>query len=154
MIQRIQSLYISVVTCLSFLLLFNGIVSFLGADGAEYQLRYSGLFHLTGGVWQKSENLLPLTILLIFVAILSFITLFLYKFRRLQLRASVFNLLLLLGEVVMIAFYLFYVVTKYELSIVFSIKITFPLVSAILMYLAFRGILKDELLVRSYERLR
>ena len=154
MIQRIQSLYISVVACLSLLLLFNSIVSFLGADGAEFELRFDGLYHLTGGAWHKSENLLPLTILLIAVAVLSFITLFLFRLRRLQLRASVFTLLLLLGEVIMIGFYLFYVVTKYELSILFSIKTTFPLVSAVLMYLAFRGILKDELLVRSYERLR
>jgi hypothetical protein len=142
------------VTCLSFLLLFNGIVLFVGADGGEYELRYNGFYQLTGGVLQKSETLLPLTILLIAVAVLSFITLFLFKVRRLQLRASVFTLLLLLGEIIMIGFYLFYVVTKYELSIIFNIKITFPLVSAVLMYLAFRGILKDELLIRSYERLR
>lgn len=154
MIQRIQSLYISVVACLSFLLLFNGIVSFLGTDGSEFELRYNGLYNLTGGVWNKTESLLPLTILLIAVAFLSLITFFLFKFRRLQLRAAVFTLLLLLGEVIMIAFYLFYAVSKYELSILFSIKITFPLVSAVLMYLAFRGILKDELLVRSYDRLR
>ncbi len=154
MIQRIQSLYISVVVCLSVMLLLNSIVSFVGADGAGFEMRYNGLYLLSGGTWQKVENLIPLTIILATVALLSFITLFLFKFRRLQLRAAVFTLLLLLGEVVMIAFYLFYAVTKYELSIVFSIKITFPLVSAVLMYLAFRGILKDELLVRSYDRLR
>jgi hypothetical protein len=154
MIQRIQSLYIAVVVCLSVLLLFNGIVSFIGNEGGEFELRYNGLYQLTGGAWNKTESLFPLTFLLLIVAFLSFITFFLFKWRRLQLRASVLTLLLLLGEVIMIAFYLYYVAAKYEVTVLFSLKITFPIVSAVLMYLAFRGILKDELLVRSYERLR
>lgn len=153
MIQRIQSLYVSVVVFLSSMLLFGNIVSFPGPDGAELELRYNGLFILSD-TWDKAESLLPLTILLLTVPVIAFITFFLFKFRKLQLRAAVLTLLLLVGEVLLTSWYLFYVATKYDASVIFNIKITFPVVSAILMYLAFRGILKDELLVRSYDRLR
>ena len=36
----------------------------------------------------------------------------------------------------------------------FDISIIFPVVSIVFTFLAYRGIRKDELLVRSYERLR
>jgi hypothetical protein len=154
MIQRIQSLYISVVVMLSTLMLYGSIVTFVGTGGAEYEIRYNGLYEMSGGAGEKTEPLLPLTILLLVVPALSFVTLLLFKRRKLQLRTSVFSLILLLGTVVMLAYYIFYIITKYDARVIFSIKIIFPVVSAILMYLAFRGILKDELLVRSYDRIR
>lgn len=154
MIQRIQSLYISVTVFLTSMLLYNGIVTFVSPEGSEFELRYNGLFSIATETSQKIENLLPLTVLLLVIPVLALITLLIFKFRKLQLRMSMLTLLLLLGEVILIAYYLYYVITKYDVSVLFSLKITYPPVSAVLMYLAFRGILRDELLVRSYDRIR
>jgi hypothetical protein len=154
MIQRIQSLYIAVVVLLSTLLLYGNIVTFVGTDGAEREIRYSGLYEMSGGAGIKSEPLLPLTILLLIVPLLAFMTLIIFKKRRLQMRLAVLTMLLTIGTALLLGYYIFYVTTKFDAQIVFNIKIVFPIVSSILMYLAFRGILKDELLVRSYDRLR
>lgn len=154
MIQRIQSLYIAIVAALGFMMLSGNIVSFAGTDGTGSDLRFNGLFNSTASTVQKTEGVLPLSVLLITIPVVAFITLFLFRFRKLQLRASVLTLLLLIGEILMIAWYIFYSITRYDLAVIFNIRITFPVVSVILMYLAFRGILKDELLIRSYDRLR
>ena len=154
MIQRIQSLYIAVVVMLSTLMLYGNIVTFVGTGGAEYEIRYNGLYTLSGGAGVKTEPLLPLTVLLLVVPVLSFVTLLLFKRRKLQMRTSILSLMLLLGTVVLLAYFIFYIITKFDTRVIFSVKIIFPVVSSILMYLAFRGVLKDELLVRSYDRLR
>jgi 4-amino-4-deoxy-L-arabinose transferase-like glycosyltransferase len=154
MIQRIQSLYISIVVFLSTMMLYGHIVSFVGEEGAIHEIRYNGLYAMTGGAGVKIEPLLPLTALLLIIPLLAFISLLLFKRRRLQIRTSVLTLLLLLGSVVIVGYFIFYVYTKFDARVIFNIKIVFPVISSILMYLAFRGILKDELLVRSYDRLR
>jgi hypothetical protein len=136
------------------MLLYNVIVTFVSPGGSEFELRYGGLFSIVSGTSQKAESLLPLTILLLAIPALAFVTLLLFKFRKLQLRLSMLTLLLLIGEVILIAYYLYYVIAKYDVSVLFSLKITYPPVAAVLMYLAFRAILKDELLVRSYDRIR
>ncbi|MDX9929235.1 MAG: DUF4293 domain-containing protein [Bacteroidales bacterium] len=154
MIQRIQSLYILVAVFLCSLLLYGNIGSFADAAGAEYELRFNGLYQFAAGSWNKTENVIPLAIMLVSMPLFSLVTLLLYKFRKLQIRAAIFTLLLLIGEVLLLAWYLFYASVKYDASVIFNLKISFPLVSAILMYLAFRGILKDELLIRSFDRIR
>lgn len=154
MIQRIQSLYIAIVIFLSSLMLHGNTGSFMAPDGTEYELRYNGLYVLASGTWQKIENMVPLATMLITMPVLALITLFLYRFRKLQLRAAMFTLLLFLGEILLLGFYLFFIRLKYDVSIILTLKIIFPPILSILMYLAFRNILKDELLIKSYERLR
>lgn len=154
MIQRIQTLYIAGAILFSSLLLYGKIVQFVGTDGSSYELRYSGLFEVTTNTVTKTEPLLALSVLLVILPILSLITLLLFKKRKLQLRGAVMSLLLLLGSVILVGYYILYVSTKYDATVIFGIKVIFPLLAAILMYLGFRGILKDELLVRSYDRIR
>jgi len=154
MIQRIQSLYISIVVALGFLMLSGNIVSFAGTDGTGSYLRYNGLYQTSHSIVQKTEAVLPLSVLLVTIPVIAFAALFLFRNRKLQLRASVLTMLLIIGEIILIAWYIFYSITRYDLMVVFNIKIIFPVVSVILMYLAFRGILKDELIVRSYDRIR
>jgi len=43
---------------------------------------------------------------------------------------------------------------KIDVNIIWKVKVLFPFISAILAWLAYRAILKDELRVRSYDRLR
>jgi len=154
MIQRIQTLYIAGAILFSSLLLYGKIVDFVGADSTSFEIRYNGLFEVTANTAIKTEPFTALTILLVLLPVLSLITLLLFKRRKLQLRTAILSLLLFLGSVVLLAYYILFVITKYDATVIFGIKIIFPVISAILMCLGFRGILKDELLVRSYDRLR
>jgi len=43
---------------------------------------------------------------------------------------------------------------KIDVKVIWQVKALFPLVSAILAWLSYRSILKDDLMVRSYDRLR
>lgn len=87
-------------------------------------------------------------------ALLEFVGIFLFRRRALQMRLCTFCILLLIGwYAVYAAFaYLFGdgLVGDYRPAPWAAI----PAINAILLYLAFRGILKDELLVRSLDRLR
>ena len=154
MIQRIQSLYLSLSVMLISLMLYGKIVSFVDLSGTLIEMRFNGFFLMTSQQGEKIEALLPLTLLLVLIPVLLFATLLLYKFRKLQMRSSVLAILLLIGLVIITAYFIFYAVAKYEATIILSIKVVFTPVAAILAYMAFRGILRDELLMRSYERLR
>ena len=135
MIQRIQSLYLFTVTVLFASLFFT---NFVAANNVEYGV--------TSSVY--------MIILTAAIALLSLGTIFCFNNRTLQVRISIFNMLLMLGWYVMAAY-----VTYKDLGTPFwccdmKIVLTFPLISMILDYLAIRGILKDDALVKSYDRLR
>jgi hypothetical protein len=78
---------------------------------------------------------------------------FLYKKRMLQMRFNIFNSILL---VALQGFIVYYIVSLLNsgASFVFAIQSAFPVVSLILSILAVRNILKDELLIKSLNRLR
>ncbi len=102
---------------------------------------------------QESIRFTDITQLLIMNIVtftLSLITIFLYKHRMLQIRISVFNL------IIMVAFqgwilWLFF--NKPEGS-AFTVYSVFPIVSALLTLMAVRYIARDEAMVRSVSRLR
>jgi hypothetical protein len=102
----------------------------------------------------------PITILTVITGLVSFINIFLYSARNRQMRLCIFNMLLLLG-LTGIIYYYFIFIKKQILGSglviadhTFKIAAIFPILSIILTYMAFRAIRRDELLVRSYERLR
>ena len=154
MIQRIQTVYLAVATALAGLLLNGNILTLVGKTGEAYSLTYKGIAEVSNGIAQIVEKSLPLSILLIAVPVLFLISIFLFKNRKLQIRLTVLTTLLNAGALLLLVYYIFYAGNKLDAGFVFSIKITFPLIGTILGYLAFRSILKDELLVKSYDRLR
>ncbi len=135
MIQRIQSLYLFIVTALFVSLFFTNFV-------VMNEIEYS----VTDSVF--------MIIITAAIALLALGTIFCFNNRTLQVRVSIFNMVLMLGWYVMAAY-----VTHKDLGTIFwggdmKIVLTFPLISIILEYLAIRGILKDDALVKSYDRLR
>jgi len=155
MIQRIQTLFLAIATALSGFLLKGPIVRLVGEDSQAYELNYKGIFSVDNGVvGNLIEKSLPLSILLIAVPVLFLLAIFLYKKRKLQIRVTVFSTLLLIGAFLLMMFYIFYTGRKLEAELIFNIKLTFPIIGAIFGYLAFRNILKDQLLIKSYERIR
>lgn len=131
MIQRIQTLFLLIATGLLFSLFFND-------------------FTFSTDITVKYTEYLPFLIFTIATFAASFISVFLYRHRMLQMRFCVYNMLILLGYQGWIAYMFF---TRIE-GTVFSITAVFPIVSFILIFLAFRYIGRDEALVQSMNSLR
>jgi hypothetical protein len=88
------------------------------------------------------------------VAVLAIITIFLFKNRKLQIKAT-YVLLFLLG----LLYALYFIFDRQglpftELFRQVRFTIVFPFIAFIFVYLAIRGIKKDEKLIRSLDRLR
>ncbi len=150
MIQRIQSLYLLVATALliaaSFMPFFTLNNGALVIDG----------FYLHSSAGEKIFSTVPMNIILWLGALLSFITIFLFKNRILQMRITTYTVIILLGFYLLLIYYRFMALPKIE-KIVYSkmeIASLFPVIGAILVYMANRAIKKDEEKVRSMDRFR
>ncbi len=149
MIQRIQSVYLLIATGL---LIWASIGTFFVLDN---QVVLNGFF---AGYSQahKFFTTLPLNILLWLGAAISFITIFLFKNRILQMRLTTFTILLLLGFYVLLIYYRFSGINRYihVTSSLLNYHAILPAISGILIFMAGRAIKKDEELVRSADRFR
>ncbi|MBO7265260.1 MAG: DUF4293 domain-containing protein [Alistipes sp.] len=152
MIQRIQSLYLLVAAALMSLTLFMPIATFV-VDGNTYAL---SAFALSCG--DMSESTLWMGVMLVMATLLPLVVIFLFKRRTLQVRLCAVEIVLLLGSLVMIGLYYWLTSRLFENLVVehrqFGWGAPMPLVSLVLTALASRAIFKDEVLVRSLDRIR
>lgn len=151
MIQRIQTIFLLIIVVLSVLMLTGDLLVMDTGTGTLFTISFSGLGE-NGG--ETIQRLWPLTVILCLVPLLTLAAIFLYKKRALQMRITMFVLLLSLGTIILGAFYVIMFDKKIDVSILWKLKAIFPLISAILAWLAYRSIMKDDLKVRSYDRLR
>ena len=93
-----------------------------------------------------------LFVILLVVAALSFVTIFLFKKRMLQIRLTIFSSVVLIGYYLALVAYLFMLAEDTTFSA--SWTICLPFAALILNWLAIRGIGADEALVKAYDRLR
>lgn len=155
MIQRIQSLYLFVIVVLSGLLLNGSVLNFISKTGSIFKVTFTEVIKSTGGQGlEVIEKLLPLTILIIIIPIISLTAIFLYKKRKYQLVMS--RVLITLNSILIIAVLhvSFRIISGYGAQLVPGFKMILPVLMLIFAILAFRGIRKDEQLVKSYDRLR
>jgi len=134
--QRIQTLYLLISTGLVVSLFFVNYASVIGPDGDTLKIVFS----------QKLPFLL-LTIMLLTANLSAILT---FKLRILQMRVAVIAGLLALGLEgwVTVDF------LRYREELVFAISAVFPLVVAILDFMAARNIMLDEAMVQEASRLR
>jgi peptidoglycan/LPS O-acetylase OafA/YrhL len=116
-----------------------------------FTISFAGLGEEGGGTVQ---HLWPLSVMMVIVPLLALIAIFLFKRRQLQMRVTMLVLLLSLGTLILGAFYIIMFDRKIDITVIWQVNAIFPLISAILAWLAYRYILKDDLMVRSYDRLR
>lgn len=149
MIQRIQTVYLLAVAILAVVMMSTPLGSFVTPD---YHM--SELNNLAVVSEEGVSDYAPwaLFALLSVTAILALVTIFLFKKRMLQIRLTLFNMLVLVGYYVTLV--VFVLNLKGDASFVPSWTVCLPLVSIILSWLAIRAIGKDEMLVKAYERLR
>lgn len=152
MIQRIQSVYLLVVTVLLVVTMCLPAGHFIAADGVN-TLAFKPLgVTLADGGFQSTWGLFGLLLL---SAIVAFGTIFLFRNRMLQVRMTIFNSVLLIGYYVV--FGVFWYVLKGRLDVTgFQVgwALCLPAVCIILNYLAFRAIYRDEVMVKAADRLR
>jgi hypothetical protein len=151
MIQRIQTLFLLAIAVLSGLMLTGDLISLSTGTGTMFSIRFAGIGETGGGVIQR---LWPLTVILALVPVMSLGAVFLYRNRSLQMRITMLVLLLSIGAVILGAFYVLMFDRKIDVTVIWKVKSVFPVISAILSWLAYRAILRDDLRVRSYDRLR
>lgn len=152
MIQRIQTLFLLGAVIFLALMLFLPLAEILVEDGSRY---VAGCWGLKDDAGEVVVYTLPAGILILVSALLLLVNIFMYKRRKLQIRICVWNIILDFGLFGLL--YYFWVVIFRQLEIrdfqVF-LPLVFPAVAIIFTYLAFRGIRKDELLIRSIDKIR
>jgi len=152
MLQRSQTLFLLGAFVLSILLLTGPLARFT-QEGSEYLLKHSGLYNAEGV--KEGVATWPLTVCFVLVALLSFLVIFFYRKRMRQMRITVFLILLNAGMVGMMFYYV--AVARHQLDGAITVhlwRFIVPPISMILLYLAFRRIRRDELLVKAYDRIR
>jgi peptidoglycan/LPS O-acetylase OafA/YrhL len=154
MIQRIQSIYLLGAIVLLVLCFFYPIAELSIAEGDIFQFSMKGFYILHGDTKEIVQPLLSLTISGYLMVGLLVVILFLYKVRRMQMRLAIYSMVLLLGINFIFLYIIHNVKAELKATAYYHVTILFPFIGAILIYLAFRSIKKDEELVKSYDRLR
>lgn len=131
MIQRVQTLFLLAASALLFSMFFS-------------KMAYSQT---------ETINFSNIPVILIMIAVtflISFLSIFLYRHRPLQIRLCIISSVILLG----LQGWIFWMFFNRPEGTAFTISSVFPVVSAILVFTAMRYIARDEALVRSTSRLR
>ncbi|MDD4631302.1 MAG: DUF4293 domain-containing protein [Proteiniphilum sp.] len=150
MLQRIQTLFLLLAAAAMLVASVTPLAFFI-YEGDKVTLEAMGVY-LDGTLNDSTWGQFALGMV---SSVLSLITVFLYKQRMLQIRLSVFNVLLMIG------FYLYFGFIIYKLLPMETLEfqkvgvgIIMPMIALILTILAIRNIGADEALIRSLNRLR
>jgi hypothetical protein len=156
MIQRIQSIYLLLVTVLMSFMVFMPFAELILRDGQLMAFHsYAINKYLTGEQSEIVLRTIPVIALIFLIGTISFANIFVFNRRIIQMRLCLLNLLL--TAILLLIMIYYYVRIKNSLPVEshsFRIAGVFPAMSFILSFLAYRGIHDDEMLVRSYDHLR
>ncbi len=153
MIQRIQTLYLLAACILCVATMSTGIGHFHTPQGEPVADMYNLWLTLSDG----SHSLRPwsLFVLLLIVSTLSFLDILLFRRRALQMRVASFCMILVVGWYVVYGIFAWQTCESFQAEFRPTLAAALPFVALVALWLAFRGILHDERLVRSsYDRLR
>ncbi len=135
--QRLQTLYLCIATGLVVALFFSVKAFTLGPGGVHsVELTY--------------VKYTPYLILLILITILQLLAVFTFNARVFQMRTAVLSAILMIALQAWIGVDYF----TADKELIFKFTAVFPLVAAILNFIAARLILRDQLLVESVSHLR
>ena len=154
MIQRIQTLWLFFVAVLCALSICLPLAYF--ATGAEsYAL---GAYGLKDGDGEILIRTFYMAAILDLACLLPLVTIFLYNRRMLQFRLCVAEMVLLAGAQVIVLIYCFLSHRMFAEMDFYarSLRLTafLPAAAMVFCWLAARGIMRDEIMVRSLDRIR
>lgn len=152
MIQRIQTVYLLAVVALLIICMCNPVAAYIGNDGSVSSFTNLGID--VAGVGRETSCWGMFAILLLSLMVAA-ATIFLYKNRMLQIRMTIFNIILLIGYyATFVAFVIAYNGKLPESTFQLRIAVCLPFMAIVLNYLAVRAIGKDEVMVKAADRLR
>lgn len=152
MIQRVQSIWLFLASLTLFLLLILPILTKQNAGG-EIWLQVGGIYQHTNAIVQQIQAYTGLFGLTIFAGAVCLFNIFNFKNRTLQKRIILLAILLILVISGCLGGYAWKITDGMQGGSV-AIGAALPLLALIFCALAFRGIRKDEQLIRSADRLR
>ena len=156
MIQSKQSLFLLGALVALILMFFFPLASFIGVKDSLILSVQSVHSLVPDTIFPNSlVFVLPILSANLFVIVFSLISILLYKNRKRQMHLIRLNILV---EVLFIAMFFFYYVGNLETlsggSASYKAGIFMPLIALIFLMLAYFGVVRDEKLIRSADRLR
>ncbi len=156
MIQRKQTIFLLLVIIASAVSFFFPLAEFIGAKESIVLFVQKAHSLVPDSAFNQNGYFsLPLLSATGFVMLFSLITIFLYKNRKSQLQVIKVCILV---EIIMIGLFFFYYVSSLEKltggTAEYKTAVFMPLISLVFLVLAYRGVLQDEKLIRSADRLR
>jgi hypothetical protein len=152
MIQRKQTIWLLISMLVWIILFFKPTFGFTAEGEGPWMLYANGIKEVEGG--KIIVSAIPLLVLFILVDLLNLVSIFLYKVRTLQLRVTLYNMILQVLSYALIGFYVFQgkKILNADPELLFYSAV--PLVSFVFSFLAFRNIRLDILLMKTLNRLR
>ncbi|MDP1624000.1 MAG: DUF4293 domain-containing protein [Bacteroidales bacterium] len=158
MLQRIQTLYLAIVAIACILLFFFPLATYYDELHGNYKFFIYGIRSMDPepGVLFNPYFTIPLIFMVVVSFIFTISTVFLFKNRPLQIRLCAFNGL---TNIVLIMVIFFFYATKIKSMTLIEPEYNYtgmvlPLVSLLFIIFANKAIKRDEMLVKSSDRLR
>jgi len=157
MIQRIQSLYLFVASVMMLMLFFFPIADFWGEISYRLSITAFGDFSVEATSPFSGYFTWPLLAFTLVLIILPVVALILFKYRRKQLVLIRLSLAFLIVFLILVFFY--YIPTiegrvGIQADYLSPKGMFFPLAALVFIILAQRGVMKDERIIRSMDRIR
>ncbi|NLN30467.1 MAG: DUF4293 domain-containing protein [Bacteroidales bacterium] len=155
MIQRIQSVFLILAIVFAGFFITGNLFKFTGDTEKEYLMNTRGIFQVAPETALSLEKNTPfLFVLSVSLPLVLLLSVFLFKNRKLQMKVLLILLFIILLLAGLAVFYGIMFARHNLLKQSLQFEIFIPLVNFVLVILAYRGVKKDEDLVRSYDRLR
>jgi 4-amino-4-deoxy-L-arabinose transferase-like glycosyltransferase len=155
MIQRVQSLYLALIVIISAVLIALPIISLQSGETETYIIKYNALQRINStGVVETVKQLNLLSVVVMIIPVMAVITILLFKKRHIQMKLAIFQFIIMLLLISLLLMYIIDINRTSNASIKPGIVIVLPFFMLVFNALAYRGIKKDEELVRSFDRLR
>jgi hypothetical protein len=156
MIQRKQSVYLMLAAVMMSWLLIRPYAEITLVDNR--MLIFHSLVirnYSTPHDFVSYRYTIPLILLVFLTGVLNFVNIFLFGRRILQIRLCVISTVLLVIILLTMLYYYFMIQNSIEHTLhSFRVAAIFPIIGIIFNFLAYRAIHGDELLVKSYDRIR
>ncbi len=158
MIQRVQTIYLTLAFFAGIATFFLPFAHYLSGDMKIGEFAMFGVFNVQSDTLEMTNPFpFPTYIFGILISMIPLIAVFLYKKRPVQMKITRLGFLINLGFVV----YLFFAIDKVNEAVFDSAAevlhhtgFYLPVVAMVFLFLAVRGIKKDEALVKSLDRIR
>ena len=105
MVQRIQTIYYALATTLMAIGIFLPVSRFIGDNGRAYLLHTWGVVEVGKESPLVVLDTVPLLIIFLVVLLLLLVAMFSFRKRTVQMRLSVFSMVLMVGSLVLFYFY-------------------------------------------------